>query len=134
MKKRLLSALLALSVLIGSMPVYALEETKPAAAVAAQAATPETAEPAEMTPTPDSQSEATPTPETESETTPTPDGQSEATPTPEASSATTPTPAQEEQDAPEQEEAQPQTIYVEKTVSDVGADLPDNDELLALYL
>lgn len=116
MKKRLLSALLALSVLMGSMPVYALEDTEPAAAVAAQTATPETADPVETTPTPDTQSEATPTPEAEME----------------ARSA--PARAQEEQNAPEQEDAQPRTIYEEKTVFGVGADLPDNDELFALYL
>lgn len=128
MKKRLLSALLALSVLIGAMPVYALEETEPAAAVAAQTATPETAEPAETTPTPATQSVATPTPEAQSEATPTPEAQTDAPET------TTPSPVQQEQDTPEQDTAQPRTIYEEKTVSDVGADLPDNDELLALYL
>lgn len=116
MKKRLLSALLALAVLMGSMPVYALEDTEPAAAVAAQTATPETADPVETTPTPDTQSEATPAPEAEME----------------ARSA--PVRAQEEQNAPEQEDAQPQTTYIEKTISGVGADLPDNDELFALYL
>lgn len=77
---------------MGSTPVYALEETEPVAAVAAQTATPETAEPAETTSTP------------------------------------------EVQGAPEQENVQLQENYVEKTVSDVGTDLPDNDQLFALYL
>lgn len=43
MKKRLLSALLALSVLLGSMPVYALEDTTPATPDPATVSTTETA-------------------------------------------------------------------------------------------
>lgn len=52
MKKRLLSVLLAWSVLMGSMPVYALEDTSTAvpAASAQEMATVETADPIQQEP------------------------------------------------------------------------------------
>lgn len=101
MKKRLLSVLLALSVLMGSMPVYALEQ-EPAPVVAGMAEEIATNENA--------------APDTE---------------------------ADQAQDAPAEEEPQEEpsadlpaeeVVTEEITVDTSAADLPDNDELFALYL
>lgn len=101
MKKRLLSVLLALSVLMGSMPVYALEQ-EPAPVVAGMAEEIATNENA--------------APDTE---------------------------ADQAQDAPAEEEPQEEpsadlpaeeVVAEEITVDTSAADLPDNDELFALYL
>lgn len=96
MKKRLLSMVLALSVLMGSMPVYALEQEPPAdpAGVAEEVATGENAAPA-----------------TEEDQT-------------------------QPQDAPAQQnpEEQPAEEVVTEEITVDASDLPDNDELFAIYL
>lgn len=102
MKKRLLSVLLAWSVLMGSMPVYALEDTSTAvpAASAQEMATVETADPIQQ----------------------------------EDASAQTQQETQDPASAPQEDVPQEKVFEEEVTVDTSDADLPDNDELFALYL
>lgn len=115
MKKRLLSVLLAWSILMGALPVYALEDVPTAvpAASAQEMATVETADPLQQEPAATQQESQN---EQESAATQT----QQETQDPAAAS---------QEDGPQEE-----VFEVEVTVDTSDADLPDNDELFALYL
>lgn len=109
MKKRLLSVLLAWSVLMGALPVYALEE--PSASVPAapvqEMATVETAAPGQQEPAAQTRQDP------------------EETQEPAAASG---------ESAPVEEQLQEKLAEQENRLDVSDADLPDSDELFALYL
>ena len=115
MKKRLLSVLLAWSVLMGALPVYALEDTSTAvpAASAQEMATVETADPLQQEPAATQQ-----------------ESQNEQ----ESAATQTQQETQDQAAASQEDGPQEEVFEVEVTVDTSDADLPDNDELFALYL
>lgn len=115
MKKRLLSVLLAWSVLMGALPVYALEDVPTAvpAASAQEMATVETADPLQQEPAATQQ-----------------ESQNEQ----ESAATQTQQEAQDPAAASQEDGPQEEVFEVDVTVDTSDAGLPDNDELFALYL
>lgn len=115
MKKRLLSVLLAWSVLMGALPVYALEDVPTAvpAASAQEMATVETADPLQQEPAATQQ-----------------ESQNEQ----ESAATQTQQEAQDPAAASREDVSQEEVFEEEVTVDTSDAGLPDNEELFALYL